>query len=269
MNINDKFKELRDKNEKALIIFITGGYPNYDLSKKIIKTVAESGADIIEVGIPFSDPVADGPVIQKASEIALKNGFSLNKAIQMVKELRCENVDIPITFMSYYNVLFNHGLQNLANDLSDVEVNGLIIPDLPPEEADELTIYTKEKNIDMIYLLAPTMTDDRLDIVSKNSSGFIYFVSVAGVTGTRTVVNNKLPDLIKKVKEKTDVPVGVGFGVSKKEQVDEINSYADAVIIGSAVINKITENLNNEEKLLEELSIFIKELKGKIGRAHV
>lgn len=262
MNIKEKFDILKKNNEKALIIYVTGGYPNYNISKEVIKTIAKAGADIIEIGIPFSDPVADGPTIQEASQIALENGFTLKKAIKMVEELRNEGIETPLVFMTYYNPVFNHGLEKFANDIKNAGVNGLIIPDLPPEESEELYVHTKDKNIDIIFLLAPTMTEERLALVAQKATGFIYFVSVAGVTGARTTVNNKLPELVAKVKSKTDVPVGVGFGVSTRKQAEEINEYADAVIVGSAVIKKITEYKEDKYNMLNELSKFIKELKG-------
>lgn len=263
MRISEKFIKLKENGEKALIIYVTGGDPDYEISKEAIKTIANSGADIIEIGIPFSDPVADGPTIQAASQRALEKGFSLKDAFRLVSEIREEIKDTPLLFMSYYNPIFYYGVENFAKKAKEVGLNGVIIPDLPPEEADELLIPLKGSDVDMIFLLAPTMTEERLEIVSKKASGFIYFVSVAGVTGTRTTVNTKLPELVKKVKEKSGVPVGVGFGVSTRKQVEGINEYADAVIVGSAVVKKVAKGLEDKEKMLEDLGNFIKELKGK------
>jgi len=261
MKIKEKFDMLKKNNEKALIIYVTGGYPNYSTSKEAIKTIAKSGADIIEIGIPFSDPVADGPTIQEASQVALENGFSMKKALNLVKELREEGVDTPFVFMTYYNPVFTYGLEKFAKDAKEAGVNGVIIPDLPPEESPELYVHTEKNDIDFIFLLAPTMTEERLKLVAEKATGFIYFVSVAGVTGARNTVNTKLPDLVNKVKSKTEVPVGVGFGVSSRKQVENISEFADAVIVGSAVIKNITENMNDMDKMKEKLAEFIKELK--------
>ena len=259
MNISKKFEELKNKNEKALITYVAGGDPDYKISKEIIKTLVEAGADIVEIGIPFSDPMADGPTIQLAAERALKNRFSLRDAFDMVKELREEGIDNPLVFMSYYNPIFAYGAEKFAKKAKEVGVSGVIIPDLPPEEADEFLEYNNE--LDTIFLLSPTMTEERLNIVSKLSKGFIYFVSVAGVTGARKSVNTKLPELVKKVKATAKIPVGVGFGVSTKKQVKEISEYADAVIVGSAIVKKIEENINDKEKIKKEIFDFVKELK--------
>ncbi len=259
MEISKKFEELKKKNEKALIAYVAGGDPDYQTSKEIIKTLIEAGADIVEIGIPFSDPMADGPTIQLAAERALTNRFSLRDAFDMVKELREEGIDTPLVFMTYYNPIFAYGAERFAKKAKEVGVNGIIIPDLPPEEADEFLKYNDK--IDTIFLLTPTMTEERLEIVSKLSKGFIYFVSVAGVTGARKSVNVKLPEMVKRVKERAKIPVGVGFGVSTKEQVKEISGYADAVIVGSAIVKKIEQNLNDKEKIKKEIYDFVKELK--------
>ncbi len=262
MNIAQKFKELKKKNEKALIAYVAGGDPDYESSKEIIKAIAEAGADIIEIGVPFSDPMADGPVIQLASERALKSGISMKKLIKMVKELRNEGVEnIPFLFMSYYNPIYAYGISEFVKDVKKAGLNGVIIPDLPPDEADEFLVVANEYGLDTVFLLAPTMNDERMEIVTKKSSGFVYFVSVAGVTGARTKVNEKLPELIKKVKDNTDIPVGVGFGISTREQIEEITEYADACIVGSAIVKVIEKNLQKKESMLKELKEFIVDLK--------
>ncbi|BDU50693.1 tryptophan synthase subunit alpha [Haliovirga abyssi] len=261
MNISEKFKKLGKNNEKALITYVAGGDPNYGSSKKIIKALIKGGADIVEIGIPFSDPMADGPVIQAAAERALKNKFSLKDALKLVGELREEDIENPLLFMSYYNPIYSYGIEKFIKDAKKVGVNGVIIPDLPPEESDEFYIIAEEYDFNLIMFLAPTMTEERLEKVISRANGFIYFVSVAGITGARKNVNENLENLIKKVKEKTEIPIGIGFGISSKEHVKGISKFADASIVGSAIVRKIEENLDNEEKMLEEIEEFVRELK--------
>lgn len=261
MNISEKFKELEKKDEKALITYVAGGDPNYNSSKKIIKALISGGADIIEIGIPFSDPMADGPVIQAAAERALKNNFSLKDALRLVNELREEDIKNPLLFMSYYNPIYNYGIEKFVKDAKKMGLNGVIIPDLPPEESDEFYVIAKEYDLNLIMFLAPTMTEERLDKVISRANGFIYFVSVAGITGARKNVNEDLEDLIKKVKEKTKIPIGIGFGISSEEHVKEISKFADASIVGSAIVRKIEENLQDEEKMLKDIEEFVRELK--------
>ncbi|MGM0507592.1 MAG: tryptophan synthase subunit alpha [Fusobacteriota bacterium] len=259
MTIEEKFKVLKEKDEKALITYVAGGDPDYKTSKEIIKTLIDAGADIVEIGIPFSDPMADGPTIQLAAERSLKNGFSLRDGFEMVSELREEGIDTPFIFMSYYNPIFVYGVEKFSKKAKEVGLNGTIIPDLPPEAAEEFLNY--KGDLDNIFLISPTMNEKRLNIVSEKSSGFVYFVSVSGVTGARTTVNKKLSKMVKQVQEKSGLPVGVGFGVSSREQVEEISEYADAVIVGSAIVKNIEENIKDKELIKKKIYNFVKELK--------
>ncbi|MBI4744558.1 MAG: tryptophan synthase subunit alpha [Actinobacteria bacterium] len=256
--IDEKFKLLKEKGKTALIAYIMGGYPNLDLSPKIIQSIIDSGADVLEIGIPYSDPLADGPTIQRASEKALAEGVTTPDVFNLVKNLRERN-NIPILIMTYYNIIFHYGLDKFTEDAFNNGVDGVIIPDLPPEEADLWLEASKEK-LDTVFLLAPTSTEERIEKIASASKGFIYCVSLTGVTGARESLSNSLPDFIASVKSKTDKPVGIGFGISTSKQAKEISELADGVIIGSAIINLI-EKSKTEEEQIKNVSEFIRNVR--------
>ncbi|OGO19519.1 MAG: tryptophan synthase subunit alpha, partial [Chloroflexi bacterium RBG_16_50_11] len=236
---------------KALIAYVTAGYPDRKATVKIARTLAECGCDIIELGIPFSDPLADGATIQKASYQALKQGITPEACLKIAADIRGK-IATPLIFMTYYNPVLNYGLKAFSKDCKKAGINGLIVPDLPPEEGLELETITRKDNIDLIYLLAPTSTESRIDIVVSSSRGFIYLVSLAGVTGARSTLSPELGSFVERVREKASLPLCVGFGISKVEHAVQAAAIADGVIIGSRLIELI-----EEDKTLNSLKSFI------------
>jgi tryptophan synthase alpha chain len=247
-------------NRKALIPYITVGYPSPDITLKTVPLLARLGCDIIELGIPFSDPLADGATIQKASFAALHNGINPTVCLDMVKQIRTKT-DVPLVFMSYYNPIYNYGLDKFVTACIAVGIDGLIIPDLPPDEGEELEQLVRGRGLDLIYLLAPTSTDERIQLVSEHSNGFIYLVSVAGVTGTRQNLPEGLEAFVQRVRNRSRHPLCVGFGVSTPDQAREISQYADGVIVGSRLV-QIMENPDWEK----QMERFIVDLKTAINR---
>jgi len=257
--ITNKFNELNGKGRIALVTYITAGDPSVDITEDIVLKLEESGADIIEMGVPFSDPMADGPVIQLASERALASGTALHDVLKTVRKIRKVS-EVPIILFGYYNPFFHYGPEKFAKDAAEAGADGVLGVDLPPEEAWEFKIHTDKAGLDLVFLLAPTSTTERVELISKHASGFVYLVSVTGVTGVRPDLNYSLEDLAGQIKTTTGLPVGVGFGVSSPEQVETIAGYSDAVIVGSAIVRIIEQHGNNKDKLLSELSGFIKSL---------
>ncbi|MFZ3072717.1 MAG: tryptophan synthase subunit alpha [Thermodesulfobacteriota bacterium] len=237
--LKQTFEYLAKKGEKALVAFITAGDPDMNSTRNFISAIEKGGADIIELGIPFSDPMADGPTIQASSERALKNGATLDKVFTLVENTR-KTSNIPIVLFGYYNPVFVYGVKRFAKRASEAGCDGVLIVDLPPEESGELKKELDAVGIPLIYLLTPTSGEDRMRIVAKGASGFIYYVSVAGVTGARRSLSNKIAKSVKKIRKFTDVPIGVGFGISTPEQAREVAAFSDAVIVGSAIINVIS-----------------------------
>ena len=259
MRIESKFKELKQKNKAALVTYITAGDPDLKTTPVLVSELEKNGADIIELGIPFSDPVADGPAIQLASERALKNGATIKTVLRTIVEIR-KTSDIPIILFGYYNPFYKYGLGKFAKDAKQAGADGVLVIDLPPEESEEFRQYLKNEKLDLVFLLAPTSTTERIKLVSKFASGFIYLVSVTGVTGERPKLDYSLEPLIQEIVKYSNLPLGVGFGVSSSEQVDKISSIADAVIVGSALVKIIEKNGYNIDVLLKEMGDFIKKL---------
>lgn len=257
--IGKKFAELKDTGGKALISYIMAGDPSLEDTERLIIELEKAGADLIELGIPFSDPLADGPTIQKAAARALEQGVSLRDVIDLVKRVRKVS-QVPIIFMSYYNPVFKYGEEKFVTDAVKAGVDGIIVPDLPPEEAGSLTALARGKGLDTIFLLAPTSDEDRINIVCKNSTGFIYYVSLTGVTGTREGLSKDIKGMVKKIKGHTKNPVAVGFGISRPEQAREISSWADGVIVGSAIVKVIEENIG-KKTMPKKVHDFVKSLK--------
>jgi len=242
-------------NHTALIPYITVGYPSVETTLKVVPLLANSGCDIIELGIPFSDPLADGATIQRASYEALRQGVTSDVCFEVAQELR-RQVKIPLVFMTYYNPVLKFGLEQFCSKCAGVGVDGLIIPDLPPEEGEELEQSTRSHGLDLIYLLSPASTEERIKLVTSRSSGFIYLVSLTGVTGARDNLPEELESFVAKVREKTEKPVCVGFGVSTPEQARRIAKIADGVIVGSRIIQ-----LLDEDKSFKNVCSFIKSLR--------
>jgi tryptophan synthase alpha chain len=236
----------------ALIPYITVGYPNIETTLKIVPLFASSGCDIIELGIPFSDPLADGATIQRASYEALRQGITPEVCFEVAQKLR-RQVEIPLVFMTYYNPVLKFGLEQFCSRCVEVGIDGLIIPDLPPEEGKELEKSTKRYGLDLVYLLSPASTEERIRLVTSKSSGFIYLVSLTGVTGARDKLPAELESFVARVREKTEKPLCVGFGVSTPEQARRVAKVADGVIVGSRIIQ-----LLDEDKSLGNACSFIK-----------
>lgn len=233
--ISDTFARCRAQGSKALVTFITAGDPNLAATEELIPLLERNGADIIELGVPFSDPMADGPTIQLASERALAAGTTLDKILATVKAVR-RRTQVPIILMGYYNPLLNYGLERFASDAAAAGVDGVLVVDLPPEEADELQSCTDRHGLDLIFLLTPTSDAARLRKVTRRARGFIYYVSVTGVTGARRDVERSIGANVAAIKAQTAVPVVVGFGVSTPEQAAEVAAAGDGVVVGSAIV---------------------------------
>lgn len=264
MNRIDRiFNKLRKDHKKAFIAYITAGFPSLDYTHDVIRILYSAGADIIELGVPFSDPIADGPTIQRASEQALKNGVDLKNILNSVKKMRKE-FDAPIVLMGYYNPFFAYGIDRFIKDAVESGIDGLIIPDLPPEEAEKLIRPARKQKLATIFLLAPTSTEERIKLVSRYSSGFIYYVSLTGVTGSRDRLSKGIEKNVKRIKTVTKSPVCVGFGVSKPEQAKMLSKFTDGVIIGSAIIKIILEE-KNKNQALKKIRNFTEDLKGAIS----
>jgi tryptophan synthase alpha chain len=257
--IEKKFKELRNRREKALIIFIAAGDPSLSLTKDLILEMERQGADMIELGVPFSDPLADGPTIQEAYQRGLKQHISLKDVIKLVEELR-EDTEIPLIIMSYYNMIYRLGESSFIHQAAQAGVDGLIIPDLPPEEGEFLQSLAEEEGIATIYLIAPTTPDKRIRFIAQKGRGFLYYVSLMGVTGERKNMARDLPLSLRNMRALTEIPIAVGFGISSPEHIKSITPWADGVIVGSAVV-KLIENNANKPELIEKVGKFVAQLK--------
>ncbi len=244
--ITDAFAAIKEKGKTALIPYVTAGDPSMDLTGELVLEMERQGADIIELGVPFSDPLADGPTIQAASQRALANGVRLEDIIRLVKDLR-RKTQIPLILMSYYNPIYQYGLRRTAKKAAAAGVDGFIIPDLPPEEAAQWKEEADKAGLDTIFLLAPTSGPERIKKVTGVGSGFIYYVSVTGITGAR----HELPaDLLAKldfVKKRSAIPVAVGFGISTPEQVAMLAPHADGIIVGSAIVNLVAKHAEDPQ----------------------
>ncbi|MFA6320890.1 MAG: tryptophan synthase subunit alpha [Candidatus Omnitrophota bacterium] len=236
--IDKRFKELKMAGKKAFIAYVTAGDPDLAMTRKVVLALEGAGVDMIELGIPFSDPVADGPTIQAASQRALMHGASLKKIFAMVQTLR-RNTEIPLVFMTYYNPVFQFGLNKFFNTCRDTGVDGVIIPDLSIEEAGDAIALGKKNGVATIFLIAPTSPRSRIKAIAAKSKGFIYYVSLAGVTGARKKLPPEVAANVKMIKSMTDKPVAVGFGISDAKQARSIAKVADGVIVGSAIVRLV------------------------------
>lgn len=230
----------RDSPKKALLMpYITGGYPDMDGCRRVLESFIAGGADIIELGIPFSDPLADGPVVQSSAQAALDAGITLTDVLELAGEF---SPRIPVVLLVYYNNIYAYGQERFLGQAADMGVDGLVVPDLPVDEASAFITACREHGVDPILLVAPTSLDERIDQIAANASGFIYCVSVAGVTGARAELSDTLPGFLERVRARTDVPLAVGFGVSEPKQAEVVSRYADGVIIGSRLIAIVAES---------------------------
>jgi len=261
--LKKKFDELKKKNKCGFISFITAGDPDFNTSYKILEKLPDVGVDIIELGMPFSDPMADGPVIQKANERALKSKMNLKKTFELVKKFRKKNIITPIVLMGYYNPIHRFGINNFIKEIKKNKINGVIIVDLPPEEDNELCIPIIKKKIHFIKLATPTTNNSRFKKILKNASGFIYYISITGITGANYKSNTKLEAEIKNLKKLTELPIAVGFGIKNREDVKKLSKNADAIVVGSSIIKKVEEALKkkyNKLKLIDYVLSYIKNL---------
>ena len=256
--IEKTFARLNGEGRGGLIPFITAGDPNLNVTCALIVELASNGASVIELGVPFSDPMADGPVIQRSSERALRNGVGLEQILQTVSKAR-KDTDVPIVLFSYYNPLLQFGLERLAQEAARAGVDGVLVTDVPPEEAEQFQNCLSAQGLDMIYLVAPTSTDARLRMIAARASGFIYAVARTGVTGMREELSNSAEILVARVRAVTGLPVAVGFGISNKTQVDEVLAYADAAVVGSAIVAEIERQAANAD-MVKEVGAFVRRL---------
>jgi tryptophan synthase alpha chain len=241
------------QNGKALIGFLTAGDPSLEKTEEFILAMSKAGADLIEIGIPFSDPIAEGEVIQRANMRALDAGATTDKIFEMVKSVRIKT-SVPLVFLTYMNPVFVYGAKRFFENCREVGISGIIIPDLPFEEKDEISDTARQNNVDIITLIAPT-SDDRIKVLARRAQGFVYLVSSLGVTGVRSAINTDLKSIISEIRTVTDTPIAVGFGISSPEQARDIASVADGVIIGSAIVKIIEEyGVDATDKLFEYIS---------------
>lgn len=253
MNRLDKtFKLLRAQNKKAFIPYIMAGDPSLDQTKERVLMLEQGGADVVELGVPFSDPLADGPTIQRAAERALSAGVTLQKVIRLVSELR-QNIKIPIVLMTYYNPIFKYGEERFVKDAVAAGVDGVIVPDLPPDEAATFMNFSRATGLSTIFLLAPTSTHDRIKKIAGASTGFIYYVSVTGITGSKITLDASIREFINNIRGITGKPVAIGFGVSTPAEAAAVSDFADGVIVGSALVKSFNEAREDTESFIKKL----------------
>lgn len=256
--IAETFARLRRDERRALIPFITAGDPDLETTRALVVELARAGASLIELGVPFSDPMADGVVIQRASERALRNGVGVADVLSVIKDARRET-DVPVVLFSYYNPLLQYGAARLCADAARAGVDGMLVTDLAPEEAVEFAATLRAHELDLIFLVAPTSTDARLRRIAERASGFIYAVSRAGVTGVQNALSTEAEQLVARVRAVSELPVAVGFGISQREQVAEVWRFADAAVVGSAIVSEI-EKQGDSPQLVAHIGEFARGL---------
>ena len=257
--IRNVFKKVRKEGRIALMPFLMAGDPDLKTSAEILLKLQEKGADIIELGIPYSDPLADGPIIQLAACRSLSSGTSPSLVFKMLEELK-DKLSIPIILFTYSNPLLNRGMERFCDDAAEMGVSGLVVPDLPLEEAEKFSTIAESRGLDLVLLVAPTTPKNRMKRISECTRGFTYLVSVTGVTGERTVLENRVQTLIEELKESSSSPVAVGFGISSPQHIQQVKSWgADGAIVGSALVNKIAKSETGKE--IEEAGLFCSELR--------
>ena len=261
-----RFEYLAAEGRAGLVTFLTAGDPNREISSTIIKGLPGAGADIIELGMPFTDPMADGPAIQASSIRALDAGQDINATLAMVKSFREKDDDTPIVLMGYYNPIYIYGVERFSEDAANAGVDGLIIVDIPPEEDAELRVPANKAGIDLVRLTTPTSDEQRLPTLMGGASGFIYYVSIAGITGTKSAATSNVADAVTRIRKFSDLPIAVGFGIKTPEQAAEIARVADAAVVGSAIVQIIAENVDDDGRtkdspdLRESVLKFVSEL---------
>lgn len=236
--ISERFAQLKERDERALICFVVAGDPDIETTRRIVLELDAAGADVVEIGIPFSDPIADGPTIQAASMRSLEIGTNVTRTLDLVRSIRKDS-NLPLVLMTYYNPVMHYGVQKFASDSAEAGVDGVIITDLTPEEAGEWKSAAAQSGVDTVFLLAPTSTPERIAKIAKMASGFVYCVSRTGVTGAQVEVAQGVGDMVASIRKETDSPIAVGFGISKPEHVREITRYADGAVVGSKIVDLI------------------------------
>ena len=269
--IERRFASLKAANRGGLVTFVTAGDPDYALSRDLLRQLPAAGADLIELGMPFTDPMADGPAIQASSLRALRTGMTLRKTLKLVTEFREGDRETPIILMGYYNPIYSYGVPAFLKDAKAAGVDGLIVVDLPPEEDEELCIPALKAGLNFIRLATPTTDDKRLPAVLRNTSGFVYYVSIAGITGTRSAANADVSAAVARLKRHTDLPVAVGFGIKTADQAAAIAKVADAAVVGSALVNRVGAHVNDSgkasPKAVEDTLALVRELAAGVRRA--
>ncbi len=261
MRITQKFEQLKAEGRKAFIPYITAGDPDLAMTESLLLALARAGADVIELGVPFSDPMADGPVIQRASERALKNTVGVAEILPLVERFR-QVSDVPIVLFTYFNPLMQFARENAGQRLKAAGIDGVLITDLIPEEAESFIAEMRTAGVDTIFLVAPTSTDERIELIARQTRGFVYVVARTGVTGVRESMSLAVSELVGRVRQHTSLPVAVGFGISTPEQVREVWGYADGAVVGSRLVQEIENNLDSPQ-LIERVAQLARELNGR------
>ncbi len=271
--IKARFAALKQAGRGGLVTFLTAGDPDRETSFEILEGLPAAGADLIELGMPFTDPMADGPAIQASSQRALRRGVKLHEILEMVGTFRAGDKDTPIVLMGYYNPIYNYGVERFLADAKGAGVDGLIVVDLPPEEDQELCLPALAAGVNFIRLATPTTDDARLPKVLANTSGFVYYVSIMGITGTRSAASDHVRRAVERLKRHTDLPVAVGFGIKTPEKAAEVAAAADAAVVGSALVEQVRANLDAEgratprlaRRVLESVSALARGVRGNAG----
>ncbi len=249
----ERIQQAFQKGRPAFMPYSVLGYPNREGGLETIRQLVSAGADLLELGAPFSDPLADGPTIQAATQQSLENGTTLKDCLQMARQLRAEGIDTPAVMMGYVNPMMAYGLEAFVKDAVEAGIDGFIVPDLPPEEADELDALCREHKLALIYFLAPTSTPERIELVTEKAIGFIYLVSITGITGVQDGVSSELGEFVDRVRAKTDKPLAVGFGIGNGEQAKAVGDLVDGVIVGSALVKRANISKESVFELATEL----------------
>lgn len=269
--IAKRFEDLKQQGRSAFVTFVSAGDPDLKSSTELLAGMPKAGADILEIGMPFSDPMADGPAIQLGSQRALASGMTLKGVLKLVADFRETDNDTPIVLMGYYNPIYSYGVDAFLTDAKAAGVDGFIIVDLPPEEEIEFAIPAQKAGLDFIYLTTPTADDARLEKIASKASGFIYYVSITGVTGTASAVASDVEAAVKRIKQYTDLPVAIGFGINTPDQAKTMASVSDAAVVGSAIVKKIAENLDEngaaKDGLADNVLAYVSELASGVKAA--
>lgn len=263
--MSDRLKKTFENKNKKLVTFTTGGDPDLETSFEILKTIINNNIDIVEIGMPFSDPMADGPTIQESSTRSIENGTTIQDIFELVKKIRTLNNEIPVILMGYYNSIFNMGIEEFTSKCVQVGVDGLIIVDLQPEEDADLYVKTKENNIDLIRLITPTTNKERLKTILNNASGFLYYVTVTGITGQNSANLKELETSINLIRSESNLPIVAGFGIKSRKDVENISAFTDGVVVGSSIVNIIKDNISDKKNMLEKIDLFTQDLKKGTG----